>query len=533
MAKKYSPKQLKAIIRRLSGERGTWESHWQEIADHVLPRKNTILDKKSPGQKRTWQLLDNTGVQSNELLAGALHGFLTNPDMPFFEFTTGDMAIDNQDEVRQWLQVIGRTAHKILNNSNFQTEVHEMYLDLPSFGIGCMYMEEDPEFMIRFSTKFIADYYIDENRKGFIDRVYRCYQCTAADLIEEFGEQKVTKKVRESFAKGDEVKFKVIHAVYPRYLVDPKDKSKMKFISQYILEDEDHEIEEGQYQEFPYAVPRWSKAAGEKYGRSPAMTALPELKVLNKMNETMLIGAQKVVDPPVQLPDDGFVLPIITRPGGINYYRAGSNDMIKPIFNDTRIDFGWQAMQDRRARVKDAFYIEQLKLQQGGPMMTATEVLQRKEEAMILLGPMLGRMDSEFLRQVVEKLFRIMVDRNLVPPAPSNIQGQTLSVKYSSLIAKAQRINEGQSVLRAISAAAPFIQLDPEVALNFNGDESVRIIVNTYGAPQEMMRTREEVKALKQAKLNLAAQQQQQVAQSQQLDDSLKFVQAAKEAKGF
>lgn len=534
--KTLPPEKVLAKIKHLKGERGTWMSHWQEITDYFLPRKNTILSQQSPGQKRTWQILDNTGIHANELLAGALHGLLTNPDLPWFEFTTGDNTLDQDDEVKKFLQYASRTTHNVLNNSNFQTEVHELYVDLPSIGTACMMIEEDEEDIVRFSTKFIVDYFIAENSKGEVDQVYREWHWEAHKIIDQFGIDKVSKEIKDAFEKKPEQKFCCAHAVYPKRMVDPlqKDEQNMEYVSQYIVDGKDIDI--GEYAEFPYVTPRWSKATGEKYGRSPAMTALPEIKVLNKMNETMLIGAQKMVDPPLQLPDDGFILPIITKPGGLNYRRSGNpDDQIKPIFNFTQVDFGYQAMADIRKRIKDAFYVDQLKLSMDQKYMTATEVLQRTQENMRLLGPMLGRMQSEFLRPMIDRVFRILIDRKIINKdlIPKALSGRVIDVKYSSLIAKSQKVNEGQSILQVIQAAAPFLQLNPQVGMNFDGDAVVRVLGNIYGAPQEMFVDKKVVIANRQAMA--VAQQQQAAAQQnqQQLDNSLTFVKAAKEAQGI
>lgn len=531
--KRLTLRQVMARLSKLKGERGTWENHWQEVTDHILPRKNTVLTHKSDGQKRMWQLLDNTGVQANELLAGMLHGLLTNPDMQWFELTTGNLELDANDNVRKWLQATARSMSNVLNNSNFQTEVHELYIDLCSIGTANMLLEEDPKYVIRCSTKFIGDYWIEENYQGLVDKLYREWKLPASEIIAEFGEKNVPKKVLDSYKQNKDEKFCILHAVYPKYLVDAKNSDKMKYVSQYFIPDCDYEIDFGEFQDFPYVVPRWAKAAGETYGRSPGMTALPELKVLNKMNETLLIGAQKVVDPPLQLPDDGFIMPIITRPGGLNYYRAGTNDVIKPIFNDTRLDFGYQAMEDRRKRVKDAYYVDQLKLQQGGPMMTATEVLQRTEESMRLLGPMLGRMQSEFLRPLIERLFSLMWDRKMIPQPPQELSGVNIDVKYSSLIAKSQRITEAQSIMRLISASAPFMQIDPSVAHNFNGDAAVRVLAQTYGAPQEILNDAKMVKAKRDAIAQAQENAQVQSQEQAQVDNSLTVVRAMKEAQGM
>jgi hypothetical protein len=502
-------------MQKLKGERGTWENHWQEVTDYVIPRKNTVLNKKSPGEKRTWQLLDNTGLHANEMLAGFLHGLLTNPDLPWFELSTGDLKLDTEHVVKQWLQDTTRAMHNVLNNSNFQTEIHELYLDLGSIGTACTLMEKDEKDIVRFCTKFIAEYFLEESSKGFADQLYREWQWNAVQLVNEFGPKALPKKVMDAYEKNKDEKFTCIHAVYPAVMVDPEVK-KPYYISQYGIKEEKFEISHGRFSTFPYLVPRWSKAAGEKYGRSPGMNALPELKVLNKMNETMLIGAQKQVDPPVQMPDDGFIMPLITRPGGVNYYRAGSQDFVRPIFTDTRLDFGYAAMEDRRKRVRDAFFVDQLKLQQGGPMMTATEVLQRTEESMRLLGPMLGRMQSEFLSPMIERLFDIMWEQKLVPEIPEMLMGRKLMVRYSSLIAKSQRIQEAQSTMRMLEAATPFINMDQSLMQIFDGEKAIRVLMNTYGAPYEILRSQADFAKIKQG---MQAAQAEQASRSAQMED--------------
>ncbi len=520
MAKKKDKKKyftVEQIIKKLDflkNDRGTWESHWQEITDYLLPRKNTVTSEKTHGEKRTFQILDNSGIHSNELLAGALHGLLTNPDAMWFEMTTGNLKLDQKDSVRQWMQETARSMHNVLNNSNFQTEVHELYLDLPSIGTGCMLVEEDDEFVVRFSTKFIKGYYLAENSRGMVDQVYREWKWNAAQLVEEFGLENIGEKVQKLYQDGKEDKITVVHGVYPCTLVDPEENpGEYKYVSQYILPEYKHQIgEPGRFKQLPYVTPRWSKASGEVYGRSPGMTALPEVKILNKMNETMLKGAQKMVDPPLQLPDDGVILPLMTNPGGINYYRAGSADRIEPLFKDTRIDFGFEVMKDRRQRVKDAYYVDQLKLQQDQKYMTATEVLQRTEESMRLLGPMLGRMQAEFLRPLVERVYAIMLERKMITPAPAELQGKALDVRYSSLIAKSQRVTESQNIIRAFQTIAPFIQMDPTVADNFHGDNAARVISVFLGLPQELIRNVNERDQIRQQR----AQAQAKAAQAQQ-----------------
>ena len=217
--KRCSVKEIKAKVQALKATRGVWENHWQELTDHILPRKNTINITRTDGEKRTWQLLDNSGVHSNELLAGALHGLMTNPDLPWFELTTGNEKMDAEDEVRGWLQRTARKMHNVMNNSNFQTEVHELYLDLGCIGTACMQVEEDEKDVVRYTTNFIAEYYIDESPYGFVDQVYREWKWSPAQIIARFGEKNVSPKVLKSYKKGEECKYTVGQAVYPAYIV--------------------------------------------------------------------------------------------------------------------------------------------------------------------------------------------------------------------------------------------------------------------------------------------------------------------------
>lgn len=505
---KYTPKQIKKKYDYLKGNRGTWETHWQDLSDYILPRKDNINKTTTPGEKKRIQLLDNSAMQANELLAGALHGLLTNPNSTWFELTTGDLEIDNADGVRQWLQDSARRMHLLLNNTNFQTEVHELYLDLCCFGTGPMTIEEDDDKIIIFGSRTIGEVVVDENNKGFVDEMYREFEWNARQIVNEFGFENVGDKVQKCYTDDREDKFKIIHAVYPQRNVDGKQAGQFAYMSHYVLHCDEIELRVKGFRELPFVCPRWSKITGEIYGRSPGMIALPEAKTLNKMTEVMIIGAQKVVDPPLQAPDDGFVLPIITKPGSMNYYRAGSNDRIQPIFNDTRLDFGQAAMGDRRQRIREAYYVDQLQLS-NGPQMTATEVMQRTEERMRLLGPMLGRLQSEFLSPLIDRVFAIMLRRNMFTEFPAELRGRDLTVQYSSMIARTQRMNEGNNITRTIQAAAPFLQMDQTAIDNFNIDNAVRTIANIFGLPQEMLKDKKEVAQVREAR---AKAQQEAIA---------------------
>jgi hypothetical protein len=394
----------------------------------------------------------------------------------------------------------------VLNSSNFQTEIHELYIDLGSFGTSVMSMEEDDKSIIRFSTRPIKGCFIDEDHTGRVSEIYRRFDWSAEQVVRQFGLKILEKsrKLNTAYEKKTNEKFMIAHAVYQEMTDGPE--AALPYISKYVLESEKIELQAGGFKNLPYVAPRWVKHAGEKYGRSPGMVALPEIKTVNIMVETTIKGAQKVVDPPLQAPDDGFMGSIRTRPGSVNFYRAGSQDRIEPIFNDARIDFGFQVIEDKRSRIREAFFIDQLRLRQGTPQMTATEVEQRVEESLRFMGPVLSRQHSELLKPIIDRLYEIMENRRMIDPAPAVLKGRginSLDVQYSSLIARTQKQNEAKSILRAIEQASPFISADPSVLNWIDSAEALKKIWRINNAPQEIIRSKRQVDQL------LAAQEQQ------------------------
>jgi hypothetical protein len=212
------------------------------------------------------------------------------------------------------------------------------------------------------------------------------------------------------------------------------------------------------------------------------------------------------------MPDDGVIMPLETVPGGVNYYRAGTNDRIMPIFNDSRVDFGLEILNERRQRIRESFYIDQLQLRNNGPQMTATEVVQRTEERSRLLAPILSRQQNEFLRVIIDRVFAILNRRGMLPEAPEILKGKVVDVKYTSAIAKSQTAGQVQAVYRTMEGIAPFASFDPSVVDNFDSDKACRFIAKATGFPQEIIRNEDEVIKMRESR----AEAQQAAAQTAQ-----------------
>jgi hypothetical protein len=516
MAETDLTKDLLKRFGKLVTQRQTWESHWQEVADYMMPRKADVTKQRSKGDKRSELIFDSSPLHAVELLSASLHGMLTNPSTPWFSLRFKNVDTGDADEANEWLQDTTEKMYDAFNRSNFQQEIFELYHDLITFGTASMFIEEDADDIIRFSTRHIGEIYISENNKGRIDTVFRKFKISARAAILQFGEKNVSNALRGTAMKDPYEEVTILHVVYPRENYDPKkkDAKNMPFASCYIELDNKHEVSQSGFNEFPYVVPRYLKASFEIYGRSPAMTALPDVKMLNEMSKTTIKAAQKQVDPPLLVPDDGFILPVRTVPGGLNFYRAGTRDRIEPLNIGANNPLGLNMEEQRRNAIRDTFYVNQL-MMQNGPQMTATEVVQRNEEKMRLLGPVLGRLQSELLRPLIDRTFAILLRKKIFRQAPQFLAGQDIQIEYVSPLAKAQRSSELQSIMRAIEIFGSLAQISP-VFDHINIDNLVTHLADIVGVPAKVLNSKAEVNAIRQKKQQ-EMMQQQQMQQMQQI----------------
>jgi hypothetical protein len=515
---------IKKRLDRLGQERGTWEVNWQEILDYVMPRKADVVTLRTRGEKRTEVLFDSTAITANNLLAASLQGTLTSPSLPWFSIKLRDEELNEDRDVQLWLEDTARRMYDTFNETNFNTEVHEMYLDLCSIGTAALFVEEGSKGFdtdgIHFNCLHIAEYYIQESIDGKVDTLYRKYKLTARQAVQEFGFDNVGEKIQTASKERPDHKFNFIHAVEPTADYERstgKSATKLKFHSCHVCEEDKMVVRTGGYNEFPYLVPRWSKATGEIFGRSPSFNALPDIKTLNKAVEIGLKAWAKAIDPPLLVQDDGVIGRVRMTPAGITVIR--NDGAVKPL----QIGTNWQITDLKenqlRTAIRQAYYSDQLQLQEG-PQMTATEVQVRYELMQRLLGPTLGRFQSEFLNPLIERVFGIMYRAGALMKEPDIIQGTKIDVEYLGPLARSQRMEESVAIERLYSLAMNIAQIDPAIMDNIDHDEAVRLRGKLLGVPKTVLRGKDDVDNMRtmraeQAQMAQMAQEQQALGKAQ------------------
>ncbi len=504
---------------------------WQEIVDYLLPNRADYIVQRSPGQKRMEKVYTNAPIFALYTHANGLQSLLTSPWMQFAYLWTHEDRLNSDPDVFAWLQDASEVMYRLFSTtgSNFAPACHELYLDEGSIGTACMSVLENRN-RIRFSTRHMKEVVVFENEDDEIDKLVRRWKWTPKQAVDGFGEETLKRagadRLLKAFADGKTEKVTFLHRVGPRRKRDRQriDRLHKPFESVYVLLDEKAELEIGGFDDFPFTVPRFSKVSGETYGRGLGDMNRADIKVLNEMVKTIMKSAQKVIDPPLQVPDDGFLVPIKTVPGAINYYRSTSQGRIEPVKTDGQVTLGVDIMNGLKADILKGFYVDWMVMPSdpqdpasSGKGVTATYVLQQRDEKMRLMAPVLSRLQTEFLGPLIDRVFALLFRRSLAlrfgpgspfrlpPPA---LRGVPLRVEYVSPLALAQKSSQMDAVTRLLQMQEQLRQMDPNGQLIIDSEFTMRLAGRDWNAPSGVLRSPDELQEERDEQAKAAAAQQ-------------------------
>jgi hypothetical protein len=487
------------------GERASWEGHWDSIARRVLPRGNPIGGTQSPGSRRTQDIFDSTASLGLERFAAAMEGLVAPRAQRWHGLASSDPRLNKKPEIRRYFEQVNDLLFetRYAASSGFATQLHEVMISLGWAGTGPMWIEDDERKGIVYTALDISEVAIDVDKSGRVDTVGREFEWTARQAAQKWGADQLPKKIKDALPKP-ETKFKFVHMVAPRSDFDPQraDAKGMRWGSWYMLADDRSLISEGGFHTMPVPVCRYTTAPREKYGRSVAMMALPDIKMINEVAKGMVRAIHKDLDPPLLLPDDGVLTRMQTRPGGLNIggVNARGEPMVRPLQNASNISWA-ENLLERAARViNDAFLVTLFQsLANTSDRMTATEVLERLREKGVLLAPATGRIETELLGPLIEREIDIHSRAGRLPPMPWELQdaGGDYKIVYDNPMSRAAKAEQVGGFFQTVERLAPIAAIDATVYDVFDFQAATRGAAEVSGVPASWMRTPEQIAALK------------------------------------
>lgn len=505
-----------ALLRR----RAPWDAAWQSLADHFLPtrcRLNPQVDAAEEGPMLNRGLVDATGILAMRTLAAGLQGGLTSPARPWFRLSLDDADLARSRPGQAWLDEVANRMRTVFQRSNFYNAMHTMYGELGTFGTAFVFELADPQHGFRFIPLCAGEYALDCDATRRVDTVFRRSAMTLRQIVQAFGPSALPETLREAARRNPEERRNVIQAVYPRENTQHglADASRMPVASVYWLEGRDgnrHALKVSGFRSFPGFGPRWDVAGNDVYGRSPAMDALPDCRMLQQMGVTTLKAIHKAVDPPMSVAAGLRSVGLDLTPGGVNYVDSApgqSPQAATPLLQiNPDLATARKAMESVQDQIRKGLYNDLFKLiLDGRSGVTASEIAAREEEKLVLVGPVLERLHDELFIPLMDRTFECMRDLDMLPPCPPELAGRRLRVEFVSLLAQAQK-------LVGINAADQYMALTlkassawPEALDTLNVDHLLDNYAESLGLPVSLTRSPEERQQLRAARADAAQTQ--------------------------
>lgn len=490
----------KRRVSKLRSDRGTLNSHLEEIREVISPHAATFIGMSTAGEKRMTKVYDPTGIDANEKLAASMGSFATNSASRWFALRTANKRAGDVPAVKNWLSAVQDRIYEEMYapDTQINSALDELYIQLGAFGTAVMFIGETSKGGLLFQTRALSECFIAENADGVVDTLYRIFSWTVRQCYDTWGDA-CSKKVCDAYDKGkyDDM-VEICHGVYPRMGVDGKKRGKMNmpYASCYFEMETCNKLDEGGFPEFPYAAPRWRKAAGETYGRSPGMTALPDVKMLQAMMVETIKSIQKMTNPAVFIRDDGMVGAVRNIPGATNFYRGNPNEGIMQMPTTDKLPITLEEMDNLRDRIRNTFHNDVLQLVEDREM-TLGEAMMRRRERMRLQSPTLGRLDSEMLGPMIQRVYGILLRNKKLPEAPEEMDGEMLTIEFVSPLANAQKQEQLGGIVQVFDYLTPLGELGLQALMKkLNADRLIDHLWDVLNNDPTLLNTPEEQQAI-------------------------------------
>lgn len=520
MAAETLKEQLQKQQAQLTNDRSSFEPHWRELSDFINPRGSRFLvTDVNRDDRRNTKIVDPTATLSARTLSSGMMSGITSPARPWFKLATPDPDMMDYGPVKLWLEVVQRRMNEVFNKSNLYQSLPLLYASLGNYSTGAMAVLDDDSDVIRTMMFPIGSYYMANSPRGSVDTCFRKFSMTVRQLVMEFGLSNVSTSVRSLWDNGTyESWIEVVHAVYPNIDRDTaKLNSKNKPVKSVYYEvggDSDKVLRESGFDELPIMAPRWEVNGEDVYGSScPGMIALGQVKALQLEQKRKSQLIDKATNPPMVGPSSLKNQRVSLLPGDITYIdQVTGQDGFKPAYlvNPNTADL-LADIQDTRQIIKSAYFVDLFMMLQNinTRSMPVEAVIEMKEEKLLMLGPVLERLNDECLNPLIDRTFSIMARKNLLPPPPDVLQGMPLRIEYISVMAQAQKSIGLSSLSSTVGFIGQLAKAKPEALDKLDVDQAIDAFAEMSGVSPTVIVPQEQVEQIRQQR---AQQQQQQQA---------------------
>jgi len=507
-------KKILERIRKAEARKDLWRDIYQECYEYALPQRNLYdgyYDGNSPGQRKMSKVFDSTAIHAAQRFANRIQSALFPPYRKWVRLQPGnEIPEERKSEIQVELDKMNDKMFSVLRQTNFDLAIGEFLLDL-CVGTACMLVlpgdEVEPIQFIPVPQYLIS---FEEGANGTIENVYRKIRLRNDVIQKQYPDAKIPTEFQKIIDERPEE-----HTdLYESTMYNQEDGYYHYCI---IWKKGPEKIVHRTYETMPWIISRYMKVAGEIYGRGPLITALPDIKTLNKTVELLLKNASLNIAGVYTASDDGVLNPQTVRiaPGAI--IPVARNDgptgpSLKPLQRSGDVNLSQLVINDLRMNVKKIMLDESLP-PDNMSARSATEIVERMKELSQNLGSAFGRLISEAVLPLVRRTLAVMNDKEIIQ-LPLKVNGLEVKLQPTSPLALAQSNEEVQTAMGWLQIIQ---QLGPMGAMAVRIDRVADFVADKLGIPSELRTSTEErQQMIEQAQQQAAQMQQQEAPQTQE-----------------
>jgi len=523
-----------------------WKSKWKDLKKFINPNLGSFdEDMTNQGSRDDEELINWAGFDANRIQSAGMQSGINSPSRPWFKLKLANEQLGEIDSVKNYLATYESTMYNVLAKSNFYNSAHSFYEELGCFGSAVMLIFEDLNNVVQFNTLTCGEYAIGLGANLKVNRLARLLRLTVSQIIEQFGIDNVRPQIKSAYQnKNYNVFYRVKHMIFPNPKCDPAKKSnKTMAYSDYYWMDEGEEtkfLKESGFTSCPVCFAPWATTGSDIYGKSPGWASLGDSKSLQLLETDTYIASEMQIKPPMIAPLSSLQTGGVNiNPGGISPYTPNGNgdSSIRPAF---QVNFNFQEIELKIKKLEDSIhrkffadlFLMLENIEHTG--MTATEIQERSQEKMTMIGNILERLQNDFLRPMIERVSDLMHRvPNLLPPPPQELQGQNIEIEYVSILAQAQRMTSITAIQQTAQFAIGLAQANPAILDNIDFDAVIDEYASSLGVPPSMILGKDKVFALRQQRQQEQAQQQKMAQMQQAMQVAQQGSQVAQNLSGL
>lgn len=501
---------IKRVDRAKSNKRN-WENILRECYDYISPERQTI-DEFSKGQMKRTKAFDSTAIEGLESYASRLQSQLVPAWKTWAVLKAGsEIPEENHDEANEWLEKATNVLFDHIHHSNFNTQIHEAFLDL-GISTGCIVVEEgnSPHSSLHFRSITLSDIIIERTNTGIVKNVWREFKIPVSDITQIWRKAKLSDQLNQMLREEPSKEIVITEGV----MYMPEEDN---FCTMVYCEQTKDVLIEDYTLTSPYVVFRESVTSGESYGRGRGIRMLPDIKTLNKMVEFNLrVGAIRAGGIFTAV-NDGVINPYSLNIQPNTIIPVSSNSTENPTLRalDAGGDFtpSETRLRELQDTIRKGFMGQPFGQVDETPVRSATEMSMRNVEHQQTYMSAFGRLQTELLEQLLARCVDILVQAGKLEPL--EIDGKVVTVKFTSPLARAQDAEELNNIMQGIQYISA-IESPDAVNRAYKIEDVPEYIGDLVGIPSRFKRTEEEKKALDEVNKKRQLAPQQMMQQEQQ-----------------